>query len=68
LIVGYLLHYQANVELADASGRTPLMLASQGGHLPVVVLLLNNQAHINSIDSKGIFNTKLYSPLELLFL
>jgi len=45
-VVEYLLENKAQIEIADDSGRTALIYASIGGHVPVVQLLLSKGANI----------------------
>ena len=43
----------ANKELCDTEGRTPLMLATYGGHLDVVCSLLERGSKMNPVDRYG---------------
>jgi hypothetical protein len=43
----------ANVNVTDEKGQTPLMLASEQGHLGIVQSLLNADADIQAIDKRG---------------
>lgn len=43
----------ADVNLADKDGRTPLMFAARDGDLPAVQALLSKGANINATDNNG---------------
>jgi hypothetical protein len=43
----------ANIEMCDSEGRTPLMLATYGGHLEVVCTLLEHGSKILIVDGCG---------------
>ena len=42
-----------SLEQKDTCGRTPCMLAAQMGHVDILRMLLDNNAHINKQDSDG---------------
>jgi ankyrin repeat protein len=42
----------APIESRDADGRTPLLLATHGNHLPVVLLLIERGADVNAQDKQ----------------
>ena len=50
----------ADVNDADERGRTPLMAASEYGHVEVVDIVLAAQANVNAADDNG--QTALYAP------
>lgn len=52
----------ANVNYTDDSGRTPLMHASQYGHIEIVKLLLSKNADVNAFGDGGI--TALFLSLN----
>ena len=46
--------YQANPNIADNWGHSPLTLATGHGHNEIVVLLLSSEADINHCNNRGI--------------
>lgn len=43
----------ANIDVKNALGETPLMMAIEKGHIDVVKMLLQSQVDINAVDQKG---------------
>jgi ankyrin repeat protein len=56
--VAVLLNANADVNLADAKGETPLMVAAQAGRMEYVLALLDKGAEVSTSDPDG--NTALY--------
>ena len=52
-VAAYLLRHGADVDAADAAGRTPLLAAAAGGTVEMVRLLLGNGASLVATDSAG---------------
>src|SRR5215471_1221461 len=48
-----LLDHGANMEAADAKGRTALLLAAEKGHNEIIQILLGANANIEAIDKDG---------------
>lgn len=52
-VVSYLVKRGANLEVRDASGDTPLLLAVRGGHLRTARHLVDRGADVNALDGAG---------------
>ncbi len=52
-VVKMLLENNAQVDLQDNKGWTPLMLASQGNHFEVVKMLLKSKANMHMVNNQG---------------
>eukprot|EP01112_Ceratiomyxa_fruticulosa_P012947 TRINITY_DN3612_c0_g1_i2.p1 TRINITY_DN3612_c0_g1~~TRINITY_DN3612_c0_g1_i2.p1 ORF type:complete len:160 (-),score=34.53 TRINITY_DN3612_c0_g1_i2:191-670(-) len=52
-IVEYLIDAGANVNHANATGATPLILAAEKGNFSIVQYLLSHDANVNASDNEG---------------
>ena len=59
-----LLEGETNLQVKDASGRTPLTLAALLDQDDVITMLLNKGADINAANSSGIFFGKVIVYME----
>jgi len=60
--LNFLIEKNANVNVQDNSGKTPLIIAAQSGHTEVVQLLIDRDANVNVQDNYG--NTPLSMAAE----
>jgi ankyrin repeat protein len=61
----FLLDNGANINATNHRGRTPLMIASRGGAIPLVNLYLDRGANINTVDHDGRTAYDLASTLTM---
>ncbi len=60
-VVDFFLQREADINITDNSGKTPLFDAAITGHYDIVTLLIDNNAYLNVRDEKG--NTVLHAAI-----
>jgi uncharacterized protein len=61
---GFLMRRGANVNLADAGGKTPLHVAIESGHLATIPRFLAHGADVNQLDGQGRWPLELARSLD----
>ena len=58
-MVKLLLHYNANSEIQDANGDTPMILAARRGKNKCVNVLVESGSNVDKVNEKRAYNSKL---------